>query len=49
MNNFSKEGIVVNMNKKEMNIKDPLHSRNKEASIIMKETTQAKIFISQVI
>jgi hypothetical protein len=47
MQKFSKEGIMVNKNKKGMNTKDLLHSSNKEASIIVKETTKEKILISQ--
>jgi hypothetical protein len=47
MQKFSKEGIMVNKNKKGMNTKDLLHSRSKEASIIVKETTKEKILINQ--
>jgi hypothetical protein len=47
MQNFSKEGIMVNNNHKEMNTEDPLHSRNNEASVIVKEITKDKILISQ--
>jgi hypothetical protein len=47
MRNFSKEGIMVNKNKKGMNTKYLLHLGNKEDSIILKETTKEKILISQ--
>jgi hypothetical protein len=47
MMKFSKEVIMVNKNKKGMNTDDLLHSGNKEASIIVKETTKESIFISQ--
>jgi hypothetical protein len=45
MQKFSKEGIMVNMNQKEKNTEDPLHSSSKEASTILKETTKEKILI----
>ena len=38
---------MVNKNKKGMNTDDLLHSGNKEASIIVKETTKEKILINQ--
>jgi hypothetical protein len=44
---FSKEGIVVNKDHKEMNKKYLLHSGNREASIIGKETTKENILIIQ--
>jgi hypothetical protein len=47
MQKFSKEGIMVKKNQKGMNTKDLLHSRSKEDSIIVKETTKEKILISQ--
>jgi hypothetical protein len=47
MQKFSKEGIMINKNQKGMNTKDLLHSDNKEASIIVKETTKENILISQ--
>jgi len=38
---------MINKSKRGMNTKDLLHSGNKEASIIVKETTKEKIVISQ--
>jgi hypothetical protein len=44
MQKFSKERIMFNKNKKEMNTKGLLHSRRKEASII---TNKENILINQ--
>jgi hypothetical protein len=43
---FSKEGIMVSNIQRGMNTED-LHSCNKEASIVVKETTKEKIVINQ--
>jgi hypothetical protein len=53
MKKYSKEGIMVNKNQIRMSIieihlqRDLPHSGNKEASTIMKESTEEKIMISQ--
>jgi hypothetical protein len=47
MKKFSKEGIMVNNNKKGMNTKGIPHSGRKEASIILKETINEMILIYQ--
>jgi hypothetical protein len=47
MQKFSKEEIMVNKNKKGMNIEDLLHLGSKEASIVVHETTKENLMINQ--
>jgi hypothetical protein len=53
MQKYSKEGIMVNKSQRGMNTKeihfqeDRLHSGSKEASIMVKKTTEEKIMINQ--
>jgi hypothetical protein len=53
MQKYSKEGIMVNKNQRRMSIieihlqQDLPHSSNKEASIMMKGSTEEKIMINQ--